>query len=103
MNIGLRVWSEGSLVESVDYVRCVQSVLARYRLDVAVVTYVAKMQLLEDFDGFGMTLFHVPDDHVAADQLIESKHRVSGLGGIRKAPHVPKVAGSIFSSLSAAA
>ena len=30
---------------------------------------------LENRDGFRMAMFHVADDHVTADQLIESKHR----------------------------
>ncbi|SPE38374.1 hypothetical protein SBA6_880024 [Candidatus Sulfopaludibacter sp. SbA6] len=33
------------------------------------------MQSVKDIYGFGVTLFHVPDNHVAADELIESKHR----------------------------
>ena len=50
------------------------SILARHGFDVAVVAGRAKTELLENRDGFRMTLFHVANDHIPADQLIESKH-----------------------------
>ena len=65
---------ERGLVERIHQVPRLQPVLARYGFDVAVVAHMAELELLEYRDGFGMTLFHVTDDHVRADQLIESKH-----------------------------
>ena len=56
-----------------------KAVLACHGLDIAVVATGAETQLLEDRYGFRMRLFDVADDHVVADELIESKHgRVAG-------------------------
>ena len=68
------VWSEGGLVEGIQDVGSFESVLAGDRFDIAIVAGVAEAKGFKNREGFGMALFHVPDDHVAADQLIESKH-----------------------------
>lgn len=75
MLIGFRPWSERCLVQGLDYVLDLESVLARHGFYIAVVACGSIVQLLEDLNGFGVTLLHIPDDHVTADQLIESKHR----------------------------
>ena len=69
---------EGGRIQRVHYVPDVESVFSRHRFDIAVVAHHPIMEILENRDGCGMTLFHVTDDHVAADQLIESKHRNDG-------------------------
>jgi hypothetical protein len=47
------------------------------------------MELFENWDGFRVALFHVTDDHVPADQLIESKHTNPFQGKVDTAPHFP--------------
>ena len=51
-----------------------ESVFARDGFDIAIVAGGSKAELFKYGNGFRMTLFHIPDDHVTADQLIESKH-----------------------------
>src|SRR5690348_4458845 len=81
--------SEGGLVERGQHVRNIQAILARHRSDVAIVAHRVKTELFKNRNGFGVTLLHVTDDHVAADQLIESEHRrASQLWG--EAPRLPK-------------
>src|ERR1039457_7045099 len=71
---GICLWSERGLIQGLDNVQRIESVLARHRFDIAVVAGRAKTEFFKHGNGFRMTLFHVPDDHVTADQLIESKH-----------------------------
>jgi len=87
----VRLWSERGSIQGLDHVQNVESVLARHSLDIAVVARGTKVQLLEYGDGFRVTLFHVTDDRVAADQLIESKHSGAPLGKVVYAPGEPKV------------
>ena len=75
MFVALRLRPEGGAIEGVHHVGNVQAVLARHRLDSAVVATVAEMEVIEDGCGCRVALFHVTNDHVAADQLIESEHR----------------------------
>src|SRR5690348_2768896 len=70
-----RLRSERSVVQGVQNVRKREAILARHGPDVAIITNRVKPEPLENGNGVGMTLFHVTDDHVAADQLIESEHR----------------------------
>src|SRR6185436_10641458 len=77
MFFGIRFRPEGGLIQGIQNVPDVQPVLARYCFDVAVVTNRPEMELFKDFRSLGMLLFHIPDDRVAADQLIESKHWVA--------------------------
>jgi hypothetical protein len=74
MFFGVRLGSKRGLIQGIHHVSGIQAVFARYGFDVAIVAGSSKVQSVKDIDGFGVTLFHVPDDHVAADQLIESKH-----------------------------
>ena len=73
--IALRWCCERGLVQRRHHVQHVETILTRHRFDGAIVARGAELQLLEYRDGRRMTLFHVPDDRVAADQLIESKHK----------------------------
>src|SRR5581483_2475582 len=65
-------------------------IFARYRLNITIVAGWAKVELFKNRNGVRIKLFHVADDRVTADQLIESKHRsrpserwVMHLGGQR--------------------
>src|SRR5262249_45931059 len=60
------------------------------------------MQAFEDLYGFGMMLFYVPDDHIATDELIESKHG-RRLGAFVEAPFLPKATSFIIKTLQQAA
>jgi hypothetical protein len=73
------------MIEGLDNVQDIESVLSGYGLNIAVVARRPEAQFLKYGDSFRMTLFHVTDDHVAADQLIESKHSL-GLETILSAP-----------------
>src|SRR5690348_7821001 len=75
MILRFRLRSERRVVQRAQYVREIQAILPRHRSDVAIITDRVKPESLKYGDGFRMTLFHVTDDHVAADQLIESEHR----------------------------
>src|SRR5580765_783223 len=74
---GLLVWihAERGLVQGLDAVGCLQSVFAGHRFNIAVIAGHAVMEGFKDRYGFRMTLLDIADDHVTADQLIESKHR----------------------------
>src|SRR5690242_11030885 len=78
-----RLRSERSVVQGVQNVRKREAILARHGPDVAIITNRVKPEPLENGNGVGMTLFHVTDDHVAADQLIESEHRRASRKGTR--------------------
>src|ERR1035441_3087895 len=78
---GVCLWSERGLIEGLDNVQRIESVLARNRFDIAVVARWAIAELFEYGNGFRMTLLHITDDHVTADQLIESKHRIAPSNG----------------------
>ena len=67
--------SERGRIQSVDESWNFQAILARDCSDIAVVADRVKTKLLEDRNGFGILLFYVTNDHVAADQFIESEHR----------------------------
>jgi len=74
MFFAVRIGSEGGLIEGIDHILDIQSVFARYRFDVAVVARASKVKFFENIGSFGVKLFDIPDNHVAADQTIESKH-----------------------------
>jgi hypothetical protein len=76
---GICLWAERGLVEGLYNVQRVESVLARNRLDIAVIAGCAKAKMLKYGKSFRMTLLHITDDHVTADQLIESKHSFCAL------------------------
>src|ERR1017187_8168483 len=80
---GVCLCSERGLIQRLDHVQRIETVLARNRFDIAVVAGRAITEFFKYGYGFRMTLFHVPDDHVTADQLIESKHSVALLKGSR--------------------
>jgi hypothetical protein len=71
---GICLWSERGLIEGLDYVQRIEPVLACDGFDIAIIAGGAITESVKYGDGFRMTLFHVTDDHVTADQLIESKH-----------------------------
>ena len=75
MFFGIFPGSERCLVQRVDHVADVQPVFSGYGFDCAVVTRTSKAELLEKFHSLGVLLLHIPDYHVAANQVIESKHR----------------------------
>src|SRR4030095_14018134 len=71
---GICLWSERGLIQRFDYVQRIEPVLTGDGFDIAIIAGGAKAKSFKYRDGFRMTLFHVTDDHVTADQLIESKH-----------------------------
>ncbi len=79
MVLCIRLWSEDRLIQGIQDILHPLSVFASYCFDVAIVANVPKMQAVKNLNGFGMLLLHIPDDHVTADQSIESKHLVSPL------------------------
>src|SRR5579871_1730979 len=83
------LWSERGFIERIQNVRKGQAVPARHCTDVTIITNRVKPEPLENRNGVGMTLFHVTDDHVAADQLIESEHRRASNKG-QDASSLPK-------------
>src|SRR5579871_2764400 len=70
-----RLRSERGVIQRIQNVRNAQAILARHGSDITIIADRVKPEPLENGNGVGMTLFHVTDDHVAADQLIESEHR----------------------------
>src|ERR1039457_1205297 len=78
---GVCLWSERGLIQRLDHVQQIESVLARNRFDIAVVARRAIAEFFKYGNGFRMTLFHITDDHVTADQLIESKHSIAPSNG----------------------
>src|SRR4051812_22409366 len=84
--VGVRQASERGGIERLHHVADIEAVLSRYGFDIAVVAHRPVMQIFKDGNSCGMTLFHVPDDHVAANQLIESKHS----GTRDSAPLIPQ-------------
>jgi len=75
--ISVRLWSERGLIQGIDHVPDVKSVLARHRLDVTVITNGPVMQAFKNRNSFRMTLLYITNDHVTTDELIESKHRLA--------------------------
>jgi hypothetical protein len=66
--------AECGIIQSFQNVRKVQTNSAGCRCNIAIIADRAKAELLEQRDGRRVTLFHVADRHVRANQLIESKH-----------------------------
>src|SRR3954451_11930470 len=73
---GICLLSERGLIQGFHYVQRIEPVLASDGFDIAVIAGGAITESFKNRDGFRMTLFHVTNDHVTADQLIEAKHRV---------------------------
>ena len=68
------VGTEGGLVEGGDHVQAGDAIFAGHGFDIAIVATGTEAQFFEYGNGFRVRLFHVADDHVTADQLIESEH-----------------------------
>jgi hypothetical protein len=68
--------TEGGQVEGVYDLLAGKAVFARHGFNVAIVTAWPETVFLEDGDGFRVRLFDVADDHLAADELIKSEHRL---------------------------
>src|SRR6266851_569549 len=67
---GFCLWSERGLIQGFDYVQRIEPILARNGFDVAVIAGGAITEFFKYGDGCRMTLLHITDDHVTADQLI---------------------------------
>src|SRR5271163_2252753 len=78
--LAFRRRTECRLIQGRDHVQHVEPILTRDGFDSAVVARTAEVQLLEYREGLRVTLLHVTDDRVTADQLIESKHRIGSFG-----------------------
>ncbi len=76
--VAVRLCPERGLVERLDHVQDVQPVFPGNGFNTAIVARSAEMQPVENGDGRrGSACFTSRDDRVAADQLIESKHRMT--------------------------
>jgi hypothetical protein len=86
----IRLGPERGLVQRLNHVQGIDSILPRNCLNIAIVACRAKSELLEYRNSLRITALYVTDYHVPADQLVKSKHALRFRKKIEPAPLLPK-------------